>query len=79
MSNPLGHWILNIGYWILEPKRGSFLGSLSSRFAPCAAVLLLLFALAPAARAATPDPTRTFVAAAGAYDENRLSDAIAGW
>ena len=79
MSNPLEHWILNIGYWILKTQRGLFPGSLSSRFAPCAAVLLLLFALAPAARAATPDPTRTFVEAAGAYDENRLSDAIAGW
>jgi hypothetical protein len=31
------------------------------------------------ALAATPDPTRTFVEAAKAYDENRLPDAIAGW
>ena len=78
-SNPLEHWIWNIEHWILKPKRGLLLGSLSSRLAPAAAALLLLFSFAPAARAATPDPTRTFVEAARAYDENRLPDAIAGW
>lgn len=79
MSTPFEHWILNIGYWILKPKRDLFPGSLSSCLAPAAAALLLLFSFAPAARAATPDPTRTFVEAARAYDENRLADAIAGW
>ncbi|MDD2241248.1 MAG: tetratricopeptide repeat protein [Kiritimatiellae bacterium] len=48
--------------------------------------LILLFTLVialtsapPAAHAATPDHTRTFVEAASAYDDNRLPDAIAGW
>ena len=42
-------------------------------------MLGILIACATPSFAAAPDPTRTFVEASRAYDENRLPEAIAGW
>ena len=91
--SPLENWILNIEYWILNllpsPRsshpcpsvsiRGSTLRPFHFSSLLLFSFLITLTSAPPAARAAAPDHTRTFVEAAKAYDDNRLPDAIAGW
>ena len=67
--------IASRGRWTWDAGRGAGI----PRLVLATAALLLHFAIASSVRAAPPDPTRTFVEASRAYDENRLPDAIAGW